>query len=140
MAPVLQSGWLHDAGRTRGNERGRVGSAPPVDRGIQASGRSDRKVLVRSLTRDASFFAGNRSDENHSRARAMAPAMICSVTPSTQPIMIIVVQAMCGLERNTITQTDANAVKAARKVPTALRNSAESTLPPRPLLERASSE
>jgi hypothetical protein len=68
----------------------------------------------------------------HGRIRAMAPAMICISTPTTHPSMIIVVQRMCGFSRNTITYTAAKAVNVARNVPTALRNSAESTC----LLER----
>jgi len=62
----------------------------------------------------------------------MAPAIICICTPTTHPNMIIVVQRMCGFSRNTITYTAAKAVNVARNVPTALRNSAESTC----LLER----
>jgi hypothetical protein len=67
------------------------------------------------------------------RVREIAPAMICIVTPTTHPTMIMTVQKMCGSSRKTITLTDAKAVNAAKNVPTALRNSAASTLPPEPL-------
>ena len=63
------------------------------------------------------------------RVRAIAPAMICMATPTTHPAMIMAVQAMCGSWRSTITPTDANAENAARKVPTALNNSAVSIFP-----------
>ena len=56
----------------------------------------------------------------------MAPAMICMVTPITHPAMIMDVQAMCGLWRSTIAPTEAKAEPVARKVPTALKNSAVS--------------
>jgi len=58
------------------------------------------------------------------RTRAIAPAVICMMTPTTHPSMIAMVQKMCGSARNTITPTETKAANAARKVPTALRNSA----------------
>ena len=46
--------------------------------------------------------------------------------PSTQPAMINDVHRICGSWRKMMMPTDANAEKAARKVPTALKNSAAS--------------
>lgn len=66
----------------------------------------------------------------------MVPATICIATPTTQPAMMAAVQAMGGSLRNTITPTEKNATNVARKVPTALSNSAASILrAAMPLLE-----
>ena len=56
--------------------------------------------------------------------RAIAPAMVCMVTPITHPAMIMDVQAICGLWRTTMTPTEAKAEPVARKVRTGvhLRN------------------
>jgi hypothetical protein len=40
------------------------------------------------------------------RVRAIVPAMICIITPTTHPSIIIIVQKMCGFSRNAITLTD----------------------------------
>jgi hypothetical protein len=61
------------------------------------------------------------------RNRAIAPATICIKTPTIQPSQIIIVQKMCVSWRSTMIPTDEKADRAARNVPTALRNSAEST-------------
>ena len=64
------------------------------------------------------------------RMRAMAPATICMVTPTSQPAITIDVKARCGSARINITPTETKAASAARKVPTALSNSAASNFPP----------
>jgi hypothetical protein len=64
------------------------------------------------------------------RRRAIAPAIICISTPTVQPNKIVVVQKMCVSERSTMIATAEKAASAARKVPTALRNSAASTFEP----------
>jgi len=47
------------------------------------------------------------------RVRAIVPAMICIITPTTHPS----VQKMCRFSRNAITLTDTKPVKVARNVP-----------------------
>jgi hypothetical protein len=51
------------------------------------------------------------------RVRAIVPAMICIITPTTHPSIIIIVQKMCGFSRNAITLTDTKPVNVARNVP-----------------------
>jgi hypothetical protein len=63
------------------------------------------------------------------RVRAIAPATICIITPTTHPSIIIIVQKVPGSSRSTITPTDTKAVNVARNVPAALRNSAASIFP-----------
>ena len=75
------------------------------------------------------FFAGTIRRENPSRGariRAFAPATICIEMPAAQPSQIRPVQAMCGSSRRMMMPTEKNAVSVARKVPTALKNSAAS--------------
>jgi hypothetical protein len=69
------------------------------------------------------------------RVRAIVPAMICIITPTTHPSIVIIVQKVRGSSRSTITPTDTKAVNVARNVPTALRNSAVSIFPPEPPFE-----
>jgi hypothetical protein len=69
------------------------------------------------------------------RMRAIAPATICIIRPTTHPSIIIIVQMMRGFSRSTITPTDTKAVNVERNVPTALRNSAVSIVPTEPPFE-----
>src|SRR5437868_7889383 len=86
--------------------------------------RSGADAGGRQLTANAGLLAADQR-----RRRAIVPATICIVTPTTHPAMIIDIHTKCGSWRSTITPTQANAENAARKVPIALSSSGVSILP-----------